>query len=90
MASQSLTAPSTIAPIIVEDSPDAVFVVTGGNRGLGVEHVKQFLERSQVKIVATARQPDKAQELNELLKQYSNRLSIVQLDTSSEESIEVN
>ena len=79
-----------MAPSIVQNNPDAVFVVTGGNRGLGLEHVKQFLERSKVKIVATARQPDKAHELNGLLKQYQNRLSIIKLDTSSEESIEVN
>jgi len=78
-----------MAPALVPDASDAVIVVTGGNRGLGIEHVKQFLEKTKVKIVATARQPAKADELNGLLKRYPDRLSIVELDTSSEESIQV-
>jgi len=40
-----------MAPTIFSDSPDAVFIVTGGNRGLGLEHVKQFLEKTKVKLV---------------------------------------
>ncbi len=78
-----------MAPTIISDSPDAVFVVTGGNRGLGLEHVKQFLEKTKVKVVATARQPAKADQLNGLLKQHQDRLSVVELDTSEEASIEV-
>lgn len=78
-----------MAPNVVSDTSETVFVVTGGNRGLGIEHVKQLLEKTKVMIVATARQPTKAEELNELHKQYSDRLSIIELDTSSEESIEV-
>lgn len=77
-----------MAPTIISDSPDAVFVVTGGNRGLGLEHVKQFLEKTKVKIVATARQPAKADQLNGLLKQHQARLSVIQLDTSEEASVE--
>ncbi len=78
-----------MAPTIISDSPDAVFIVTGGNRGLGLEHVKQFLEKTQVKVVATARQPAKADQLNGLLKQHQGRLSVIELDTSEEASIEV-
>ena len=78
-----------MAPTIVPNTDSAVFVVTGGNRGLGLEHVKQFLEQSQVKVVATARQPEKAKELQNLAKQYHGRLSIVQLDNGDEASIEV-
>ena len=78
-----------MAPTIVVNSPDAVFIVTGGNRGLGLEHVKQFLEKTKVKVVATARQPAKADELNKLLKQHTDRLSVVELDSSDEASIEV-
>ena len=86
---QDLVLLEAMAPTVVPNTSDAVFVITGGNRGLGIEHVKQFLEKTKVKIVATARQPSKADELNRLLKQYSDRLSIVELDTWSEESIEV-
>ena len=78
-----------MAPIVVPDTSDAVFVVTGGNRGLGLEHVKQFLEKTKVKVVATARQPNNADELNGLLKQHPGRLSVIWLDTVSEGSIEV-
>jgi len=78
-----------MAPTIISDSPDAVFIVTGGNRGLGLEHVKQFLEKTKVKVVATARQPAKADQLNGLLKQHQDRLSVVELDTSDEASVEV-
>lgn len=78
-----------MAPTLVSNSSDAVFVVTGGNRGLGIEHVKQFLDKTKVKIVATARQPSKADQLNGLLKQYKDRLSVVELDASDEASIEV-
>ena len=86
---QDLVLLEAMTPTVVPNTSDAVFVITGGNRGLGIEHVKQFLEKTKVKVVATARQPSKADELNGLLKQYSDRLSIVELDTSSEESIEV-
>lgn len=78
-----------MAPTLVSNSSDAVFVVTGGNRGLGIEHVKQFLDKTKVKIVATARQPSKADQLNGLLKQYKDRLFVVELDASDEASIEV-
>ncbi len=78
-----------MAPTVVPDSADAVFVVTGGNRGLGLEHVKQFMEKTKVKIVATARQPAKADQLNGFLKQYKDRLSVVELDAGDEASIEV-
>lgn len=78
-----------MAPTVVPSTSDTVFVITGANRGLGIEHVKQFMEKTKVKVVATARQPSKADELNELVKQYSDRLSVIELDTSSEKSIEV-
>ncbi len=79
----------TMAQTLVPNSADAVFIVTGGNRGLGFEHVKQFLEKTKVKIVATARQPAKADQLNGFLKQYKDRLSVTELDTGDEASIEV-
>ena len=78
-----------MAPTIVPNTDSTVFIVTGGNRGLGLEHVKQFLEKSKVKVIATARQPEKADELQALAKQYHDRLSIVKLDNGDEASIEV-
>lgn len=78
----------TAGKLIPTDS-SAVYIVTGANRGLGIEHVKQFLDKTEAKIVATARQPAKADELNGLAKKYANRLSVVELDSGSEPSIEV-
>ena len=81
-----------MAPVngkLIPTDNTAVYIVTGGNRGLGLEHVKQFLEKTNAKVVATARQPSKADELNTLSKKYANRLSVVELDTGSETSIEV-
>ena len=78
-----------MAPAIVPRTAGSVFLVTAGNRGLGLEHVKQFLQTTEVKVVATARQPGKADELKELKQKYADRLTVVQLDTSDEASIEV-
>lgn len=72
-----------MAPI----NSDQVVVVTGASRGLGLEHVKQFLEKTQSKVVGTARSPAKADQLKALVQQYSGRLHVVALDTSDEDSI---
>lgn len=74
---------------IVPNTAGAVFLVTGANRGLGLEHVRQFLRKSQVQVVATARHPAKATHLKGLLDQYKERLAVVELDTGDEASIEV-
>ena len=42
-------------------------LITGGNRGIGLEFVKQFTERGW-NVIATARTPEKAEELNGLAK----------------------
>lgn len=74
-----------MAPI----NSDQVVVVTGASRGLGLEHVRQFLANTQAKVVGTARSPAKADKLNALTQQYSGRLHVVALDTSTEDSIKV-
>ena len=81
-----------MAPVdgkLIPTNNTAVYIVTGGNRGLGIEHVKQFLEKTAAKVIATARQPTKTNELNTLSKKYADRLSVIELDTGSESSIEV-
>ena len=74
---------------VVPTAASAVFLITGANRGLGVEHVRQFLQKSKVKVVATARQPAKATELKGLQDQYNDRLTVVELDVADEASIKV-
>ena len=60
-------------------------LITGANRGIGLQLVKEFLKlgNSKVgKVLATYRDPNSAKELNELSKSHSN-LSLLQLDTKN-------
>ena len=68
----------------------AVYVVIGGNRGLGLEAVAQLLSSdSKATVVATARAPEQAEDLQKLIKQYDGRLKAFKLDASSDASIKV-
>jgi NAD(P)-dependent dehydrogenase (short-subunit alcohol dehydrogenase family) len=61
-------------------------VVTGAGRGLGLEFVRQLLPRAKC-LIATARNPENARELQELARENAGTLKIVQLDLSDKESI---
>lgn len=62
--------------------------ITGANRGIGFAIVEAYLASSYVHIFATCRQPDKAIALNKLREQYSDSLTIVPLEVTSQESID--
>ncbi|KAM6946302.1 C-signal-like [Aplochiton taeniatus] len=64
-------------------------VVTGANRGLGLQIVKTLAEggSSPRQIIATVRNPGGAQELQKLAEKHPN-IRIVPLDVVSQESIE--
>jgi NAD(P)-dependent dehydrogenase (short-subunit alcohol dehydrogenase family) len=62
------------------------FVVTGANRGLGLEFVRQLLARGD-RVLGGCRQPAKAQALNQLSGEYPNRLHVLPLDVSQPRSI---
>ncbi len=72
------------------DSTCTVLVV-GGNRGIGLEFVKQCLD-SGATVIATHRSEDVPSELESLQKKYSHddkfQFYPLQMDLSSEESIE--
>jgi NAD(P)-dependent dehydrogenase (short-subunit alcohol dehydrogenase family) len=55
-------------------------LITGANRGIGLEFVQQFSERGW-NIIATARTPESADDLNALAKQ-NNRIVVEQLDVT--------
>ena len=55
--------------------------------GLGLEFVRQLLERPSGQVVATCRNPAAASDLQDLKSQHHDRLQIVQLDTGDEGSI---
>jgi NAD(P)-dependent dehydrogenase (short-subunit alcohol dehydrogenase family) len=54
-------------------------LVTGANRGLGLEYVRQLLARGD-HVIATARHPAQAHELNRLVGEHPGRLHVFPLD----------
>ena len=54
-------------------------LVTGANRGIGLEYVRQLLARGD-HVVATARHPAQAHELNRLVAEHPGRLHVFPLD----------
>jgi NAD(P)-dependent dehydrogenase (short-subunit alcohol dehydrogenase family) len=60
-------------------------VVTGANRGLGLEFTRQLLARGD-HVVAACRHPGKASELNHLAGEYPGRLHVLPLDVAEEKS----
>lgn len=60
-------------------------LVTGANRGLGLEFVRQSLARGD-RVVATARQPGKATALNTLAGEHPGRLHVLPLEATDARS----
>lgn len=61
-------------------------LITGANRGLGLELTRQYLERGD-QVLAASRQPDAARELQALRRQYPERLILLTLDVTDDASI---
>ncbi len=61
-------------------------LVTGANRGLGLEFVRQLLARGE-RVVATCRHPGKATALNALAGEHPGRLRVLPLDVAAPRSI---
>ena len=61
-------------------------LVTGANRGLGLEFVHQLLARGD-RVVATCRHPGKATALNALAGEYPGRLHVLPLDVADPRAI---
>lgn len=60
-------------------------LVTGANRGLGLALARLLLARGD-RVVATARHPGKATQLNTLAGEFPGRLHVLPLDVASEKS----
>lgn len=60
-------------------------LVTGANRGLGLELVRQLLARGD-QVVATCRRPGKASALNQLTGRHPGRLHVLPLDVADPRS----
>jgi NAD(P)-dependent dehydrogenase (short-subunit alcohol dehydrogenase family) len=60
-------------------------VITGANRGIGLELTRQYLEGGQ-EVVAAVRSPEKAKEL-QALKERHPKLTVLACDVSDEQSV---
>ncbi|GAB2499117.1 SDR family oxidoreductase [Arenimonas alkanexedens] len=66
-------------------SPSHRVVVTGANRGLGLEFTRQLLARG-ARVVATCRRPASAEALAVLAKQYPVELQVLALTVDDQDS----
>lgn len=67
---------------------EAVFVVNGSNRGIGLQFVISLLERTKGKVLACCRSPSTSNQLIELTLQHPNRLDVLPLDVEEQRSID--
>ncbi len=61
-------------------------LITGANRGLGLEFVRQYLQHG-AQVIAACRHPGKALKLTELAAAHPGRLHVLPLDLTDERSI---
>lgn len=62
-------------------------LITGANKGIGLEFVKQYLEKGW-NVISTCRNPEEAYELKALKEKYCPFLEVMPLDVSDLKSIE--
>lgn len=66
-----------------------VSLVQGASRGIGLEFVKQLLEKNDKgRVIATCRNPNGATGLLDLKNRFAERLDVLQLDLTVESTIE--
>ncbi|WP_230467151.1 SDR family oxidoreductase [Lujinxingia vulgaris] len=63
------------------------YLVTGANRGIGLEFTRELLKRGE-SVVATARNPESAEDLKTLQNEYGEHLAIFALDIADVASME--
>jgi NAD(P)-dependent dehydrogenase (short-subunit alcohol dehydrogenase family) len=64
----------------------ATVLVTGANRGLGLEFVRQYA-RDGARIIACARLPNEAKEVLDLAARSNGRVAVYPLDVASDNSV---
>lgn len=62
-------------------------LITGANRGIGLELARQYLDRDDTQVFATCRDPETADELNLLVSAHVDRAHVIQLDVADQTSI---
>ena len=63
-------------------------LVTGANRGVGFEIVRQYLKRTDTHIFAACRTPDRATALHQLAAAHPQQVTIITMDAGDQASIE--
>jgi len=63
-------------------------LITGSNRGIGLDLVQRYLRHDDTQIFATCRHPMNADTLQELALQFPQRLTILPLDVTDQADIE--
>ncbi len=61
-------------------------LITGANRGIGLEHARQYAAKGWV-VIATARKPERAEDLQALQQEYPETLEIHALDVTSRQGV---
>jgi NAD(P)-dependent dehydrogenase (short-subunit alcohol dehydrogenase family) len=61
-------------------------LITGANRGIGLEHARQYAAKGWV-VITTARKPERADELLALQQEYPDTLEIYALDVTSRQGV---
>ena len=67
---------------------NAVFVVSGASRGIGLQFVSSLLERTKGKIIACCRSPATAEQLNYIASQHTGRIEVLPLDLEDQSTID--
>jgi NAD(P)-dependent dehydrogenase (short-subunit alcohol dehydrogenase family) len=62
------------------------YLVTGANRGIGLELTRQLLDRGD-EVLATARRPEAAVALQDLNRAHGDRLTVLALDVGDPDSV---
>ena len=62
-------------------------LITGANRGIGLELVRQYVQNGDVRVFAGCRQPDRAAALHELAREHPQQARVIQLDIDDGASI---
>ena len=62
-------------------------LITGANRGIGLELTRQFLLQGDVRVFATCRTPERADELKALSERDASQVTVLQLDINDESSV---
>lgn len=72
-----------------DEDPEAVYVVTGASRGIGLQMIKTIYDRTNGKLVACCRSPDAKSDLTDFLATIDRpeRIEVVRVDLEDQQTI---